>query len=96
MVTASVLAETEWVLRSQYRWPRSAIAASLLELADLPHLVEAPAGIRWAIQRFADGADLADMLHLISAGAATTFVTFDRRLAPQAGPDTPLPIETLG
>ena len=94
-LSASVLVEIEWVLRSQYRWSRAAIAKALTELSDLPALVDAPPDLAWAIDRFAAGADFADMIHLVSAGAATRFVTFDRRLKKRAGPDTPLPIEML-
>lgn len=91
----SVLLETEWVLRSSYKWPRARIGEALAMLIDLPTLREAPLGIGWAIERFASGADFADMLHLAAAGAAEGFVTFDRRLAKAAGQDTPVPIETL-
>ncbi|MES2019905.1 MAG: type II toxin-antitoxin system VapC family toxin [Pseudomonadota bacterium] len=91
----SVLLETEWVLRSSYKWPRARIGEALATLIDLPTLREAPPGIGWVIERFASGADLADMLHLAAAGAAEGFVTFDRRLAKAAGQDTPVPIEML-
>ncbi|MDG2533385.1 type II toxin-antitoxin system VapC family toxin [Sphingomonas sp. HITSZ_GF] len=95
VLLASVLVETEWVLRSQYGWSRNAIATALAELIDLPALAEGPAAIHWAVERFAAGADFADMVHLVSAGGATRFVTFDRRLKAKAGDSTPLPIETL-
>ncbi len=93
VLLASVLVETEWVLRSQYGWSRDAIATALTELVDLPALAEAPAAIHWAVERFAAGADFADMIHLVSAGGATRFVTFDRRLKVKAGTPCPLPIE---
>lgn len=82
-------------MRSIYRWPRIAIAAGLRDLLDLPCLESAPSDIGWAVERFEAGADFADAVHLISAASAEAFVTFDRALAPGAGPDTPLPIETL-
>jgi predicted nucleic-acid-binding protein len=91
-----VLVETEWVLRSLYHWDRKAIADVLSELADLPNLTVAPARLRWAIERFAAGADFADMIHLAAAEGLERFVTFDRGVARKAGRDTPLPIETLG
>jgi predicted nucleic-acid-binding protein len=92
---ASVLLETEWVLRSSYQWPRARIGEAFATLMDLPTLREAPPGIAWAIERFADGADFADMLHLACSGAADGFVTLDRRLAKAAGPHTPVKIDTL-
>lgn len=91
----SVVLETAWVLGSRYEWPRARIAEALAALVDLPTLREAPPGIGWVIERFASGADFADMVHLAAAGSAEAFVTFDRRLAKAAGPDTPVPIETL-
>jgi len=94
IITASVVMEIEWVLRSRYSWSRPAIARGLRELTDLPALVQLP-GVEWAIDRLAAGADLADMIHLISARPAERFATFDRRLARKAGAQPPLPIETL-
>ena len=95
-LTASVLVEIEWVLRSLYQWDRQEIAGVLMELADLPDLTEAPARLRWAIERFAAGADFADMIHLAAAEGLERFVTFDRGVARKAGRNSPLPIETLG
>ncbi len=91
----SVLLETEWVLRSTYKWPRARIGEALTTLIDLPTMRDAPPGIDWAIKRFVEGADFADMLHLGASGSCDSFVTFDHRLAKAAGPDTPVPIETL-
>lgn len=95
-VSASVLVETEWVLRAVYRWPRPAIAGVLAELCDFITLADAPPGTLWAIERFAKGADFADMIHLASAGSVDRFATFDSRLSEDAGPDAPVAIETLG
>ena len=38
-------------------------------------------------------AEIADMLHVVAAKGSTGFASFERRLARQAGPDTPVPIE---
>lgn len=95
MLTATVLIETEWVLRSAYRWPRSRIAAALEALVDLPAANCAVAGVPWALARMRAGADLADMVHILTAAGATGFATFDTRLAAAAGANAPLPIETL-
>lgn len=95
VLTASVVVETEWVLRSKYRWPRETIAAALREIIDLPSLAGAPERIGWALDRLAAGADLADMVHLISAEGASSFATFDRRIARKAGPGSPIAVETL-
>lgn len=95
-IAISVFLETEWVLRSQYRWPRADIARNLLEIIDLSSIRDLPKGIGWALERYAAGADFADMIHLISPGVVDSFATFDRRLARKVGTDTPIPIETLG
>lgn len=95
IVTTSVLLETEWLLRSKYSWPRATIAAALRDILDMPSLRSAPDNILWAIDRFAAGADFADMVHLVTANSASGFATFDRRLAKQAGAGSPLSIETL-
>ena len=59
------------------------------------HIHEA-ALVTWSIERFVEGADIADMIHLVAACRTAGFYTFDRRVARAAGPDSPIPIETLG
>ena len=95
ILTATVLLETEWVLRSRYRFTRSARARALRMILDLPGLVEAPSNAPWAIARMEAGADFADMLHMATASGATRFATFDKRVSRKASSDTPLPIELL-
>lgn len=95
LLCSTVLIETEWVLRSSYGWPRDRIAHALYALMDMPELLGAPTGSAWAIDRFADGADLADMLHLCGSENATAFATFDRRLDAAAGSNPPVAILTL-
>lgn len=95
IVSASVVVEAEWVLRSVFGWSRAEIAAALTEIFDLPGLAGAPNRIEWVLERFAAGADLADMVHVASADAASRFVTFDKRVARKAGFEAPVEIETL-
>jgi len=96
LVSLSVILETEWVLRSSYRQSRIEIAATLTELTAVESLVfEARGDLLWALDRYAAGADMGDMIHLISNRDMRAFVTLDRKLSVQAGPDTPLPIRTL-
>ena len=95
-VSLSVILETEWVLRSSYRQSRIEIAAALTELTAVESLIfEARGDLLWALDRYAAGADMGDMIHLISNRDMPAFVTLDRKLSAQAGPDTPLPIRTL-
>ena len=93
----TVLIETGWVLRSSYAFDRLRLAAALLHLIALPTVVvDDEPSVRWAIGQVRDnGADLADMLHLVAARTTDRFATFDRKLAKQAGPDAPIEIETL-
>ena len=96
-VPVTVLLETAWLLASRYRLDRMTIAATLADLISLPAVaVDDPPFIGWAIEQYAEGADIADMLHLVEARVTDAFVTFDRDMASKAGAATPVPIETLG
>ena len=83
-------------MRSTYRLPRNQINDALrnliyLEEIGIPHLPF----VLWALDRHADGADLADMLHLISARGASVFLTFDRELADWGKVGAPIEVELL-
>jgi predicted nucleic-acid-binding protein len=93
-ISDTVLLESAWLLSSRYGFGRALLAETLGDLIDLPSVtVSDPVLIRGAIGRFADGADFADMMHLISGRHADAFVSFEDRLDRIAGPDAPLPIE---
>ena len=96
-VPLTVMMETAWILAgSRYGFGRAVLAETLLAVVDTETVhVPSRAGVRWAIERFSKGADLADALHLVASAGADAFTTFDRRLARQVGPDTPLPVELL-
>ena len=95
-VPVTVLLELCWLLSSRYRQSRDVVASSIVDILDLPCVTVADAaGIRWAVARFAAGADLADMIHLIGSTPIAGFATFDRSIAVDAGPDSPIAIETL-
>jgi predicted nucleic-acid-binding protein len=92
----TVLAEVEWVLRSTYGMRREAIARMLETFLESPTVeVEEPELTRWAIGRFANGADLADMLHLVASRSSVRFVTFDRGMSKDAGRSAPVEIQLL-
>lgn len=96
-VSLGVLLETGWVLLSRYRLSRGDVADTLVLIASLEGVVVArPALALWAIERYREGADLADMLHLVSAAKIGAFATFDRRIARHAAAGAPVAIETLG
>ena len=82
----TVLVETEWVLRASYGWPRERIAAALLDVIDLPEAV---------LDRFAAGADFAEMMHVSMAAEADLFLTFDRRIERTVGDSPPVAVMTL-
>ncbi len=95
-VPITVLLETAWLLRSRYRMSRMETATALKTFVDLPEvLVADPGGVAWALDRFAIAGDLADLIHLVDSNMTEAFVTFDRALAVQAGPDTPVTVETV-
>lgn len=96
-VTDGVLMEAEWVLRSRYRMSRQEIAEALTRILDVETVSTAePTLTQRCLSQYAAGADLSDMLHLSASRGLDAFVSFDRDLASQAGPDTPIFIERLG
>lgn len=95
-VSHGVLMETEWVLRSRYRWPRQQIARALCRLLEVRTVhVNERALLDWCLNRYADGADLADMLHLVASRGLDAFISFEANLDRDAGPHTPTPVERL-
>lgn len=77
-LSRTVLLETEWVLRTRYRIPRtdlSAFFAALLETDNT--LIEDADAVSHALDWYAQGADFADALHLAACGSALMH-TFDR------------------
>jgi predicted nucleic-acid-binding protein len=96
-VSWSVLVELCWVLEANGRLTRSEVVCSLTAIADSERMTVPDAELLiWAIERYENGADFPDMIHLVSAlSGATEFASFDRKLARQAGPQTPLAIRTL-
>lgn len=89
----TVLLETEWVLRSAYRYERERVIDALRSFAALPSVtlqdaVVAHQALSWAEQ----GMDFADALHLASAQSCDAFVTFDRNLVQAAAGIGPIPV----
>ncbi|KQS03957.1 hypothetical protein ASG11_06590 [Sphingomonas sp. Leaf357] len=95
-VSLSVLLETGWVLQSRYRFPRAEVADALQLVVNLNGVIVARLPIvLWAIGRYREGADLADMIHLASAAKIGAFATFDRGIEAKSGTGAPIEIETL-
>lgn len=96
-VSPTVWIELGWVLGKRLGLDRAIVAEALGLLLTMETLhTPDRAGIGWAIARYREGADWADMVHLVTAhGVADGFATFDRKLARDAGDAPPLAIETL-
>jgi predicted nucleic-acid-binding protein len=93
----SVLVELCWVLESSHELSRDKVVAALSTLRAIDRLtVPHEKNFDWCVERYAEGADFADMVHLVAAlGASFEFATFDRKLLRQAGTSTPLPVVLL-
>lgn len=95
-VSHGVLMETEWVLRSAYGLKRGEIHRALLDVMLLNEMrVLSPSFVQWALDQYGEGADFADMLHVVAARGASEFLTFDKDLAKAILSDAPVRIELL-
>lgn len=96
-VSWSVLIELCWVLERSVRLPRDEVIGAMAMIVETETILSPDDDLlAWAIDRYAQGADFADMVHLASAlRGSESFASFDRKLARQAGEDTPLPVMTL-
>jgi predicted nucleic-acid-binding protein len=93
-ISTTVLLESEWVLRSAYRFSARRIAASLRGLAGLPGVtLEEPALLAKALDALDGGMDFADALHLGKAEGCSAFLSFDRELAKAAARHSALTVE---
>jgi predicted nucleic-acid-binding protein len=85
LLLKSVLLETEWVLRSIYRFKRRAIADGIARLLGLPGIeIEDRPAVARALDWYGQGLDFADALHLASSGRVEAFATFDGTLRRKA------------
>ncbi|WP_159755071.1 type II toxin-antitoxin system VapC family toxin [Sphingomonas sp. 8AM] len=94
-VAHTVFLELAWVLAGRtYRLDRARLAVALRALIDTQtvHIADEEA-VRRAIERFAAGGDIADMLHLTAVHGCSAFVSFERGLDERAGPHAPVPVE---
>jgi predicted nucleic-acid-binding protein len=95
LLLVSVILEAVWVLEARSDLTRDEIVGALFAILALPDMTcHFRDEVRWSLDRYAAGADFADMLHLALSGEATAFATFDRRIARHADPSV-LPVETL-
>lgn len=81
LITSTVLLETEWVLRSAYKFAPDAIRYAFNKLLGLQQVsVDEPVRISEALALYALGADFADALHVAGSSSAKGFASFDREL----------------
>lgn len=84
-VARTVIMETEWVLRSTYRYSAAQITGVFAIIVDNDNVVVEDEGVvRTALRAFESGLDFADALHLAACGDHETFATFDMRLRKRA------------
>ena len=97
-VAKTVVLELEWVLRYSYGLDRSKIHEVLTRLLGLRSLtIEDRGSVVRARDRYEQGMDFADALHLASSTDADSFATFDRKLAKATGRlDDTVRVELLG
>ena len=94
LLLPTIVLEAEWVLRARYALPRDRIADAFEAVAGLPTAtVASAAALAWALTRWRQSGDFADLLHIALAAeaGATAFATFDQRITR----DAPIPIEVL-
>ena len=78
-VSLTVLLELGWLLGSRAGKSRAEVNLALLKLLDNEAIhVEDDAQVRAALELFRQGADLADVIHLVAARGSEAFVTFDK------------------
>ena len=96
-VSVTVLLELEWVMRGFYALPSTQISGVLRALAGIEHVVlEDRDAVLAAVDGYDAGLDLADALHVARSARASSFATFDRRLAKRAaGLVLAVPVELL-
>ncbi|MFZ4537617.1 type II toxin-antitoxin system VapC family toxin [Propionivibrio sp.] len=87
-ISRTVLLETEWVLRTRYKKPRTELLEFLVALLETDNtVIESAESVSQAVNWYAHGADFADALHLAVCGSAVMH-TFDRdfcKVAREAG-----------
>lgn len=85
-ISATVILETEWVLRYAYKFTQAAILDAFCKTFGLPNVqIQNPESIAQALDLARKGLDFADALHLASAPKEFgRFATFDNALIRKA------------
>jgi predicted nucleic-acid-binding protein len=84
-VSLTVILEFEWVMRGFYKLSRSEILTVFKALFGLIQVsIEEKPLMMDVLQKYEQGLDFADALHVAKAKHCQAFVTFDRKLANKA------------
>jgi predicted nucleic-acid-binding protein len=84
-ISATVVLECEWVLRSLYGFSHEEVVAALEAFCGIPDVMVGEAqAVKRAFRLTKSGFDFADALHLAFADNCEAFVTFDKGLAKRA------------
>jgi predicted nucleic-acid-binding protein len=96
-ITPTVLMELGWVLSTIGGMTRGQTADSLAAILSIGTAhIDRRAPLRWAIERYRQGGQLADLVHIACVDAGRAFATFDRGIARSVGRSSPVPVHTLG
>lgn len=83
-VSVTVILETEWVLRSVFRFSPDRIIEAFRLVAGLSNVtIEDETLLSAALSLTENGADFADALHVTRSSECEDFVTFERDLLPK-------------
>lgn len=86
--------ELGWLLKSVAKLDRGQVCDVLEAIAAISTVhFDRPSRLRWAIARHREAGDLADLMHIASTGDVSAFLSFEKRLARQAGASSPVKIE---
>ena len=84
-VPVTVLLEFEWVLRGFYGLAPKAVSRVFRALASIEHVtIEDRDAFLESLDALDKGQDFADAVHIARSARASSFATFDRRLAKRA------------
>ena len=84
-ISATVILETEWVLRFSYNFPTERIVFALSGVLKFNNVdTENKAAVISALEWHQQGMDFADALHLACSLHADKFISFDKKLIKKA------------
>lgn len=90
---ATIILETEWVLRFAYQFPSEQINRAFLQLFGLSNVtIENPEAVSEALQWHANGLDFPVALHLAFSRGSEQFFTFDKKLVNKASNLVDVPV----